>query len=122
MRYGKWLKVDEKKLDAFHRFYERYGNAVVFFCRFIPVIRGVSALPAGVSRMQKRYFILYTLAGSAIFCFGLAALGNAFGRHYDTIAPSIRRLSMEAAIACVVLVAIVIGFRIARGRRARTAA
>ena len=92
-RWGKYLKLDEKKLDRFHEFYEKYGNVVVFVCRFLPFVRGVSALPAGVSRMQKRYFVAYTAAGSAIFCFALAGMGSEFGSHFDAISPQIHRFS-----------------------------
>ena len=104
-RYGRMLKLSEKKLDAFHDFYERYGNVVVFVCRFLPFVRGVSALPAGVSRMQKRYFVAYTAAGSAVFCFGLAWIGSIFGRHLDEITPQIHRFSF-AFIGLVALVAL----------------
>ncbi len=68
------------KLDVAHGFYERYGNETVFICRFIPFIRGIASLPAGISQMQKRYFFTYTALGSAIFCFGLALLGQPLGR------------------------------------------
>ncbi len=105
VRWGKLVKLDEAKLDRFHAFYERYGSVVVFVCRFIPFIRGVSGLPAGVSRMQKRYFLIYTALGSAIFCFGLAWLGNMFGNHFAEIAPQIRRYSLEVTAGLVVLAA-----------------
>ena len=118
-RWGKFLKLDEAKLDRFHAFYERYGNGVVFVCRFIPLVRGVSALPAGVSRMQKRYFITYTLLGSAIWCFGLAAIGNALGRHTDALIPLIHRSSL--VIALIVVVALVVFFVMRARPRGRLA-
>jgi membrane protein DedA with SNARE-associated domain len=116
-KYGRFIKVDEKKLDGFHSFYERHGNIVVFVCRFLPVVRGVSALPAGVSRMPKCYFITYTAAGSACFCFGLAYLGSMFGRHFNEIAPIIHKAS--SVLVALVLVAIVafIALRVVRARR-----
>ncbi len=116
-RYGKFLKLDEKKLDSFHAFYERHGNVVVLVCRFLPFVRGVSALPAGVSRMQKRYFITYTAIGSAIFCFGLAYLGSLLGRHFDDLTPQIHKGS--TAIIALIIVAFVafIAFRFTRARK-----
>ena len=116
-RYGKMLKLSEKKLDAFHDFYERYGNVVVFVCRFLPFVRGVSALPAGVSRMQKRYFVAYTTAGSAVFCFGLAWIGSLFGRHLDEITALILMFSF---LFIVVLAAIVGAAIVAQVLRARS--
>jgi membrane protein DedA with SNARE-associated domain len=115
-RWGKFIKLSEKKLDQFHEFYERYGNGVVFVCRFVPVIRGISALPAGVSRMQKRYFLIYTLLGSALFCFALSWLGNTFAHHIDAITPLIHRSTL---IFVVLLIAAVVAYFLVRRARTR---
>jgi len=117
VRYGRYLKLSEKKLDAFHRFYERYGNVVVFVCRFIPLLRGIAALPAGVSRMQKRYFIGYTAAGSAIFCFGLAWIGSLFGKHLDAITPQIHKITLGVALALAVVIVGYLVYLATRSRR-----
>jgi membrane protein DedA with SNARE-associated domain len=117
VRWGKYVKLDEAKLDRFHAFYERHGSVVVFVCRFIPFVRGVSALPAGVSRMQKGQFLLYTALGSAIFCFGLAWLGYVFGRHIDVIMPQLHRYSLGLLLAVVVAAVAWVAVRLfGRGR------
>ncbi|HMD02120.1 MAG TPA: DedA family protein [Candidatus Baltobacteraceae bacterium] len=121
-RWGKYLKLSESKLDTFHTFYERHGNVVVFVCRFIPFVRGVAALPAGVSRMRKRYFLIYTAAGSAIFCFGLAWLGSLFGRHFDEIMPYIHRVSTLAIVLVLLAISGVVWLQVARARRRGEAA
>lgn len=95
----------EHELERVHAFYERHGKKAVFICRFIPVIRGIASLPAGISRMQKRYFVTYHTLGSAIFCFGLAYLGFSFGRHLDGIVPAIHKWAL--LIVGVALVAAV---------------
>jgi membrane protein DedA with SNARE-associated domain len=83
----------EHELARAHAFYEKYGARTIFICRFLPFIRGIAALPAGASRMPKRYFLLYHAFGSAIFCFALAYLGFAFGQHLDAILPAVQRSS-----------------------------
>jgi len=93
VRWGKYFKLDEHKLDAFDAFYERHGSVVVFVCRLIPIVRGISALPAGISRMQLGYFLIYTALGSAIFCSGLILVGNALGQHFDEIRLATHRYS-----------------------------
>ena len=113
-RWGKYIKLSEKKLDQFHQFYERYGNGVV--------VRGVSALPAGVSRMQKRFFLIYTLLGSAIFCFGLAWLGDTFAEHIDNITPLIHRSTTIAIVLIVLAIAGFVAFRLSRPRAGQGAA
>ncbi|HTV72324.1 MAG TPA: DedA family protein [Candidatus Acidoferrales bacterium] len=115
-RYGKYIGLSLHKLDIAHSFYERHGRKTVFFCRLIPVIRGVSSLPAGISRMQKRYFFTYTAAGSGIFCFGLVLLGSVFGRHIGRLAPYLHKLSL-LILATVVVVAVYVVLRMSRKRR-----
>jgi membrane protein DedA with SNARE-associated domain len=103
--YGKYVGLSLHKLDMAHGFYEKYGTPMVFIGRFLPIIRGVASLPAGISQMQKRYFFTYTALGSAIFCFGLAYLGSALGHHVDEIMPIAHRFSL-LILGVIVLAAI----------------
>jgi len=103
-RYGRYIGLSVHKLDVAHAFYERFGKRMVFIGRFIPLIRGVASLPAGISRMQKRYFLTYTTAGSLIFCFGLAWLGSLVGQHFDDIAPYFHRIILWSAAAVVIVI------------------
>lgn len=104
----------QHELERVHDFYARYGTKTVFICRFIPMIRGISSLPAGISRMPQRYFLPYHTLGSAMFCFGLTYVGFTLGRHLDVIFPIMRKFTL--LIVAVVIVAIVV----ALWRRRRT--
>jgi membrane protein DedA with SNARE-associated domain len=114
-RYGKYVFLRAHELQRVHRFYERYGTKTVFICRFIPVIRGIASLPAGLAEMPKRYFLPYTAAGSAIFCFVLAWAGHSLGSHVDRIAPYVHRFSLIIAVAVVAAIAFLIAKRFGRG-------
>ncbi|HEY1868325.1 MAG TPA: DedA family protein, partial [Candidatus Cybelea sp.] len=46
-RYGKYIHFTHDRLMRVHRFFERWGTFAIFVCRFLPFIRGVSAIPAG---------------------------------------------------------------------------
>jgi membrane protein DedA with SNARE-associated domain len=117
-RFGRYIKVDGKKLAAFDRFYERHGPVIVF----VPLVRGIAALPAGVSRMSKRYFLAYTAAGSAVFCFGLAYLGSQFGRHFDAIAPIIHHFSTAFIVLVVLAIVGFVLWQVLRARRSTSGA
>jgi membrane protein DedA with SNARE-associated domain len=119
-RWGKYVGLSMKKLDVAHGFYERYGKKTVFICRFIPIIRGIASLPAGISQMQKRYFFTYTAAGSAIFCFGLALLGQSLGSQIHDVLPMIRYIGY--AILGLAVVAVIGYFVYRRSVRARSGA
>jgi membrane protein DedA with SNARE-associated domain len=119
-RYGRYVGFKHSALVKVHGFYERFGTITVFWCRFIPFVRGVASFPAGLSRMQKRYFITYTALGSAIFCFGLAFLGNMAGNNIEAILGVLHKLTL--AIVGLVAIALVAGFVIWRARKAKAGA
>ncbi len=120
-RYGKYLKLDRKKYDRLHAFYERHGAKTVFICRFIPVVRGVASLPAGVSRMSRRFFFLYTAAGSAFFCGGLVSLGHSLGAHLDEVAPYVHRITTTVLVLIALVVAVFVARAIVLARRSSEA-
>jgi membrane protein DedA with SNARE-associated domain len=117
-RYGKYIGFKHSALLKVQAFYERFGTITVFWCRFVPFVRGVASFPAGISRMQKRYFITYTALGSAIFCFGLSYLGNAAGNNLDAITATLHKATI--AIVVVVLVLVVAAVVVMRARKKKT--
>jgi membrane protein DedA with SNARE-associated domain len=119
-RYGRYIRFNQHEYDRVHAFFERYGRPTVFWCRFVPFVRGVSSLPAGISRMQKRYFFTYTLLGSAIFCFGLSFLGNVAGNNLDAIVGSLHKAALTIVVVLVVLV--VAAFVVVRARKKKAQA
>jgi membrane protein DedA with SNARE-associated domain len=119
-RYGKYVMFREHELERVHAFYERYGRLTVFWCRFIPFVRGVAAFPAGLSRMQKRYFITYTAIGSAIFCLSLAYLGEVAGANIDSIIAYVHDFALIIiGVVLVLAVGAFVWWRIVRGRDPR---
>jgi membrane protein DedA with SNARE-associated domain len=118
-RYGKYIRFREHELERVHAFYEKHGRPMVFWCRFIPFVRGVAAFPPGLSRMPKRYFLTYTALGSAIFCFGLAGLGDEAGHNVDAITAYVHDFALAIVIGLVVVVGA--AFAVWRIRRASRA-
>lgn len=116
--WGKYIALNPHKLDIAHAFYERHGRKTVFLSRFIPVIRGIASLPAGISRMQKRYFFPYTAAGSALFCLGLAFMGNMLGKHINEIVPFVHKASLAIIL---LLVAVVVALVVANLKKKQSA-
>jgi membrane protein DedA with SNARE-associated domain len=104
-RYGKYIGFKHSALEKVHGFYERFGTITVFWCRFVPFVRGVASFPAGISQMSLAHFIPYTALGSLIFCFGLAYLGNMAGNNLDTILPALHKATLAIVVVVVVLAA-----------------
>lgn len=118
-RFGKYVHFREHELERVHAFYEKHGNLMVFWCRFIPFVRGVAALPPGLSQMPKRYFLTYTALGSGIFCFGLAGLGDYAGHNIAAITAYVHDFALAIVVGLVVVLAI--GTVVWRVRRAKHA-
>ncbi|MBV9699717.1 MAG: DedA family protein [Candidatus Eremiobacteraeota bacterium] len=104
-RYGRYVHVTHDRLAVVHRFFERWGSFAIFVCRFLPVLRGIAAIPAGIAEMNLALFYLWTFLGSLIFCTGLILLGNALGNHLSAVLPLVHR-GVYVALGAVVVAAI----------------
>lgn len=81
-RYGSYILLNRRELDLADHFFARYGSMTVLVSRMLPVIRTFIALPAGVARMPRLHFHLYTFIGSFPWCLGLAYLGMKAGENW----------------------------------------
>jgi membrane protein DedA with SNARE-associated domain len=81
-RYGHYIRVDERRIKLGRYLFARYGGRVVFFGRFISVLRTYAAFLAGASSMDWRRFFAFNAAGGIVWStvYGLAAYygGSAF--------------------------------------------
>ncbi len=83
-RYGRYLLISHHDIDLADRWFDRFGEVIVFASRLLPVIRTFIAFPAGVARMNLKKFVIYTFAGSLPWCLGLAYVGQKLGEQWDT--------------------------------------
>src|SRR5690348_13696875 len=107
-RYGRYVFLTEHELGLVERFFKKYGDLTVFVCRLLPVVRTFIALPAGVARMPRLRFHVYTFIGSWPWCLMLAWIGLKLGERWD----SDPRLKMwfhrfDALIAAIIVVGVV---------------
>jgi membrane protein DedA with SNARE-associated domain len=83
-RYGRWVRLDSRKLKVGRYLFDRYGGKIVFFGRFTAVLRTYAAFFAGLNGMRwSRFFVANAAAAvlwSAGWAFGAAALGSAATR------------------------------------------
>jgi membrane protein DedA with SNARE-associated domain len=76
VKYGRFVLVTPKKLEQAELWLARYEAGGVFFARLLPVVRHLISIPAGIVRMNFGVFSLVTIAGSALWCWILAYLGD----------------------------------------------
>jgi len=83
-RYGSYILLSRGELDWADHFFARWGSAAVFIARLLPVIRTFIALPAGIARMPRLRFHVYTFVGSWPWCLMLAYIGMKLGEKWET--------------------------------------
>jgi membrane protein DedA with SNARE-associated domain len=83
-RFGRYIFLSKRELDIADRFFERRGSIAVLIARLLPVIRTFIALPAGVARMPRLKFHVYTFVGSWPWCLMLAYIGMRLGERWET--------------------------------------
>jgi len=83
LKYLKFLKISEKKLERVEIWFEKYGDKAVFLGRMIPVMREMISVPAGLLEMKFPKFILYTFAGSLVWAAATILAGYYFGESLD---------------------------------------
>lgn len=102
-RYGRWVLLGRRELDWADRFFARWGYLAVFIARLLPVVRTFIALPAGISRMPRVRFHIYTFLGSWPWCLALAWFGMKLGENWRELGKYLHKFD------AVILAAIVVG-------------
>ncbi len=107
-RWGKWLLLTHKDLDASERWFEKYGPISVLVGRVLPVVRSFISVPAGMAEMKRGPFVVLTTIGSAIWVALLAGLGYAAGSNWKHVSKDFHYA--EYPIIAFIVLVIALGF------------
>ncbi len=88
LRFGKYFFMPQHKVEKAELFMQKYSSAGIFFARFLPVIRHLISIPAGMARVNFLSFSIATITGSAIWCWVLAWFGDKVGSEHPGIMKS----------------------------------
>jgi membrane protein DedA with SNARE-associated domain len=108
---GKYLLLTHKDLDRAEAWFARRGDGLVFFGRFIPLLRSFVSFAAGIGEMAIGKFFLYTTIACAIWCSALAAIGYGLGSTYAKVVSAFGYVGYVAAALAVIAVAVVFWHR-----------
>jgi membrane protein DedA with SNARE-associated domain len=84
MRYGRWVLMSQHELDRMTWFFEHYGSIAILLGRMLPVVQTFVAFPAGIAKMARLRFHIYTTAGSLVWYSCLAWAGMKLGERWNT--------------------------------------
>jgi membrane protein DedA with SNARE-associated domain len=117
-RHGRWVHVTPDRLARAESWFDRYGDAAVFFSRMVPVVRSFISIPAGVVRMPLGRFTLLSFLGTLPWCFGLAGTGVALGTGWERF-HNAWRYADYVVVVLVAAAVLWVAYRMVRNRARR---
>ena len=101
-KHGKKLHIKKSHLEWADRWFERHGDATVFFTRMLPIVRTFICLPAGVAKMPFWRFSVLTLLGCVPWVLMLTLIGKAAGDNWEDWKDSLHYVDYAVAAAIVI--------------------
>ncbi|MBP6835799.1 MAG: DedA family protein [Kofleriaceae bacterium] len=118
LRYGKYVFVRPDDLAKTEEFFAKHGAWTIFIARFVPVIRHIISIPAGLARMPLPQFWLQTFLGASLWGGGLMVVGYVLGSQWESVARQAKKVDLLIAVAIVVfVVAVAVRFWLRRRRQ-----
>jgi membrane protein DedA with SNARE-associated domain len=114
-KHGRKVGIKMSHLETADRWFQRHGDATVFFARLLPIVRTFISLPAGIARMPFWRFSVLTLAGCVPWVFMLTFIGKEAGSNWSKWKNSLHYV--DYAVVAAIVVGIV--YLIVRNRRRR---
>lgn len=106
-KFGKILRLKETDIDIANDWFTKKGVKAVFLCRFIPIIRSLISIPAGINNMNFLKFNIYTGLAALFWNVILIVVGNKIGNHWNDMA---LLLDEFTTIVMITIVISIIGF------------
>jgi membrane protein DedA with SNARE-associated domain len=110
-RYGRILRLTKNDIYRADAWFDKYGIWTVFFCRFIPLIRSLISIPAGMAKMNFWLFISFTTLGTIIWNTILINLGARLGENWEVIAARMDHYSNYLYLVLFILFILLIGYQ-----------
>lgn len=102
-KVGKILRLKKTDIEMADRWFDTKGAKTVFFCRFIPIVRSLISIPAGMSEMPFVKFILLTSLGTVIWNTVLTYLGSIMGENWTKVVDVIDKYSHIVLVLLIII-------------------
>ncbi len=107
-KLGRALHFKKDDIEKANAWFEKKGYVTVFFCRFIPIVRSLISIPAGMAKLKLTPFLLLTIAGSTIWNTVLIYLGVIAGASWEKISSYVDGYS-KIVLIILILVFVAVG-------------
>jgi len=123
LRFGKYLLLDKHHLEITEKYFERKGELTILIARFIPVVRHLISIPAGIARMNHLKFTIYTIIGAGIWNTFLAWVGFVLKEHWDQLLKSEWKHLVDITFVAIILgIFIYLGYKLWQDKKRRQSA
>jgi membrane protein DedA with SNARE-associated domain len=102
-RYGRFIHLNSEKLDKFSLTFNKSWKRMLLFAYFIPGVRHLTGYTSGITKIQYRYFALYSYIGLTIWVGSIVTLGYLLGPHYKFVEHILSRFVALPLICLVVI-------------------
>lgn len=102
-KYGRWLTLNPTQVEYVDKWFDRHGHKAVFFGRLLPTVRTLISVPAGITEMPLKQFLLFSGLGTFIWSSVLVLAGYFMGQNYEEISHYINPVSNIIFATIVVL-------------------
>ncbi len=102
--YGKFVLVSEAEFEKAEKWFNRWGEWIVFVSRVLPVVRTFISLPAGIAKVNFWHFSFLTFLGSIIWSALLTYIGVVLGENWKNIEPIFRKFDFLIVLIVIILV------------------
>ena len=103
IRYGKYFFISEETLAKLDAFFQNHGHISTFTGRLIPGIRQLISIPAGIAKMDKLEFTLYTALGAGIWSLVLVLLGYFIGEEQELLQRYLKEITLATLLVVSLL-------------------
>ncbi len=117
-KWGRALGLKKQDVSRARDWFARRGSPTVFFCRFIPIVRSLISIPAGMARMRPAKFLFYTALGTAIWNAVLVYLGALAGAGWERVSNGANVYSYWIGAGAFAAVLILLAVFLKKRRRA----
>ncbi len=97
-KFGKMLHLKKEDVEKAEKWFNRHGNKAVLLCRFVPIVRSLISIPAGIAKMSIKSFLPLTILGTFFWNVVLVYLGRLAGDTWGTVASYVDLYAMIAAV------------------------
>ena len=120
-RWGRYAFISEDDLDVSLGYFNRHGEAVIFFGRLIPLVRSLISIPAGMDRMPLPKFLFYTVLGTTIWSAVLSYAGWVLQANWQQVLGYVKQYEHVVLALIVLAVGVFLYMRVVKPRLARSA-